>query len=69
MDDIVDCDPRGEDERDGEGGAVLPPGLPDSEYFHRTQSEHHLLALLAATWTGGVVVWDPPGHQEELEMR
>ena len=65
MDHVVDRQPRGEDERDREGLADLPPGLADPEDFDRVQGVEDMLAVLA----GGVVVWDTSGHQEELETR
>ena len=65
MDHVVDRQPRGEDERDREGLAVLPPSIAHPEDFHRVQGVEDLLAV----WAGGVVVWDTSGHQEELETR
>ena len=66
VDHVIDRQRRGEDERDREGMAVLPPRIADPEDFHRVQDRYQ---LLAAVWAGGVVVWDTSGHQEELETR
>ena len=61
-DDIVDRDPGGEDERDGEGGGELPAGAAHSEDFNRVEG------ILRTVGAGGVIVRYSSSHQEVLEM-